>query len=119
MKVGRHTKYKIKYCKEVQDFMAQGYSKEAFAGDIGVSKKTIYNWKKHKEFLHALKRGEMKCQKWWEELGHEMVMNGGGNAPVWIFNMKNRFGWRDRHDFTSDDKPLMSPIPYLPSKDNE
>jgi hypothetical protein len=35
-----------------------------------------------------------KRLKFWEELAIE----GKINASVWTFNMKNRFGWRDRPD---------------------
>jgi len=99
MKMGRPTKYKEEYCQEIIDFMKQGYSKEAFAGHIGISKQQIYRWRvKHKEFRTAIKRAETACQEFWEELGIQLVLAGQGNATAWIFNMKNRFrknGWND------------------------
>lgn len=50
------------------------------------------------------------CEAWWERQGRVMTVNGGGSPPVWIFNMKNRFGWRDKQDVdhTSSDGS-MSP----------
>lgn len=91
--------------------MGQGYSKEAFAGKIGVAKQTIYNWMdQHPEFLDSVKKAEEQCRLFWEGLGIEMVMAGQGNPTAWIFNMKNRFyeEWRDRKetDITSGGKPL-------------
>jgi hypothetical protein len=43
-----------------------------------------------------------KRLKFWEELAIE----GKINASVWTFNMKNRFGWRDRPEmkFESEEK---------------
>ena len=97
VKTGRPTKYDPKYCQEVIDYMAQGKSKEAFAGHIDVAKQTIYTWMEaHEEFLDAIKKGEAKCQDFWEEMGIQMALAGQGNATVWIFNMKNRFSWRDK-----------------------
>lgn len=96
-KRGRPSKYDPKYCEEVIDYLGQGYSKEAFAGHIDVSEDTIYEWiKVHSDFSEAIKKAKAKSRIWWEDLGREMVMQGGGNAPIWIFNMKNRFGWKDK-----------------------
>ena len=37
-------------------------------------------------------------------------MGEDGNATVWIFSMKNMFGWRDKQDVdhTSGGKPVQS-----------
>lgn len=111
--MARPTKYNPKYCAELIDHMAHGLSFEAFAGRIGVSKQTLYDWEKAQpEFLDAKEVGLQKAQLYWERLGIRYVVNksdsestvgmGGSsksrslNASVWIFNMKNRFGWRDK-----------------------
>jgi len=98
-KGGRPSAYKPEYCEKAIEVLKRGFSKDAVAGHIGVTKKTLYNWMKtHKEFLHAIKEGEEYSRMFWEELGIEMVTAGQGNATVWIFNMKNRFGWRDKKE---------------------
>ena len=85
MTAGRPTKYKEEYCNEVIEYMKQGFSKEAFAGHIGVSKQQIYRWKKkHKEFRTSLKKAETACQAFWEELGIQLVLAGQGNATALI-----------------------------------
>lgn len=38
------------------------------------------------------------CQVWWERNGRRLAVDGGGNASIWIFNMKNRFGWVDKKE---------------------
>lgn len=113
--ITKQGKYKPEYCEEIIAFMGQGYSKEAFAGEIGVSKQAVYRWiKKHKEFRNAVKRAEEKCRLFWEGLGIEMVLQGQGNATTWIFNMKNRFRreWNDKiqTDITTNGKELPTPI---------
>lgn len=109
---GRPSDYDPKYCDEIIEFMARGLSKEAFAGQIGVAKQTIYNWMDaHKEFLDAVKEAESKCELFWEELGLVGTTEGKNfNATTWIFNMKNRFKWKDRTDVTSDDEKLPTTI---------
>lgn len=106
--VGRPTDYKPEYCEAVVEFMAKGYSIEAFAGFIGVTKQTIYNWKESfPEFLDAVQLGTAKCQYWWEQQGNTSLHDGKNFSDrTWKFNMQNRFKWKDRQDVTSDDEKI-------------
>lgn len=96
---GRPSKYDPKYCDEVIAHMRQGLSFETFAAKIDVNRDTIYEWRnQHDEFSDAVKKGFDLSQTYWEQMG---VAGMAGkiknfNATIWIFNMKNRFKWRDR-----------------------
>lgn len=48
------------------------------------------------EFSRTRKKAKDLCNVWWEKRGREMATGDDGNPTVWIFNMKNRFGWRDK-----------------------
>ena len=48
------------------------------------------------QFCRTVKECKALCQVWWERTGRKMTMGADGNATVWIFNMKNRFGWKDK-----------------------
>lgn len=50
------------------------------------------------EFRVTEKQRQALCEVWWERQGRKMASGDQGNATVWIFNMKNRFGWRDTKD---------------------
>lgn len=50
------------------------------------------------EFQLTVKAAQDLCAVWWERRGRDMATGGDGNATVWIFNMKNRFGWRDKQE---------------------
>lgn len=50
------------------------------------------------DFRETVKEAKALCEHWWEERGREMAMGLDGNATVWIFNMKNRFGWKDKSE---------------------
>jgi len=89
--------------------MESGLSYESFGGVVAVSKQTLYDWEKaHPEFLDAKNVGESKCRLYWEKVGRDglynetiktddgMTVNRSINATIWIFNLKNRFGWRDK-----------------------
>lgn len=102
---GRPTKYAKKYCDEVIETGKQGLSVEAFAGKIGVCKQTVYTWQeRHPEFLDACKRAEAARQHFWEQMGIAGTVGKirGFKPDSWRFNMKNRFGWRDRIEHSGE-----------------
>jgi len=128
------SKYKPEYCDLLIHHMANGLSFESFAGLIDVDQDTLYNWIKlagegntfYQPFSDAKKKGVEKCRLFWERIGvrmtlglpikfidaetHKEIETKRYNTTAWIFNMKNRFKWRDTFDVTSDDKP-MSTLP--------
>ena len=97
-RTGRPSKYKPEFCEELMAAGKKGLSIEAFAGQIGVSKECIYEWTRTRPpFSDAKKRFETASQRYWEMLGIAGMTGQikNFNAAVWIFNMKNRFKWRD------------------------
>jgi len=77
----------------------EGLSYETFAAVIEVNKDTLYEWEAvHPEFSEAKKLAFEKNRAFWEKIGTAGMVGKipGFNATVWIFNMKNRHGWRDR-----------------------
>jgi len=118
--VGRPSKYKEEYCDMLIAHMGEGYSYESFAGIISVNRDTMYAWEKEfAQFSDAKKTAIEKGLIFWEKLGIDHILNisesdssGPGmtssrskslNAAIWVFNMKNRFKWRDKQaDEASD-----------------
>jgi hypothetical protein len=108
LSIGRPTLYDDKFCVELIEHMKAGYSFESFAGSIGVNRDTLYEWAKvNPEFSDAKKIGTEAGRLFWETKGIEGLFSttercgdqGSSksiNATIWIFNMKNRFGWRDK-----------------------
>ena len=92
-------------CQKIVEEMAQGLSKEAAAASVGVTRQTMHTWTEHHpEFLDAIKLGEELCLEFWERLGVRGAAGlvDGFNATAWIFNMKNRAHWRDKHEVTGE-----------------
>lgn len=113
--LGRPSKYKPEYCQGLIDHMGAGLSFESFAAVIRVHRDTLFEWDKvHPEFSDAKKIAVLACQLFWENLGIKYILNesesfGEGqskstslNSAVWIFNMKNRFKWRDKQTDEAD-----------------
>lgn len=111
-KIGRPSKYEPIYCQEMIEYMGKGFSYEAFAGHIGVSKQTLYTWEKeHSEFLDAKKVARAACQGKLEQLAHDLVTGRSkGNASMLIFMMKNMTSWRD--DPVMDDEDGIDDIEF-------
>lgn len=82
------------------ELMREGASKAEVCAALGISFETLSVWRENRpEFSEALKAGERLSQAWWERLGREAASGARKiDAAVWIFNMKNRFGWRDRRE---------------------
>lgn len=86
--------------------MREGDSFKSFAVKIGVSSEVLYEWQKvHPEFLQAKRMAMDACEVWWECQGKQGLWDVAGgrgegsvilNSSKWIFNMKARFGWRDK-----------------------
>ena len=99
MPAGRPSTYDPAYCKQAVDFLAQGYSITAFAGSIGVSRQTVYQWAEdHPEFSDALNTARAVSALWWENRLRDVAETNEGNATAAIFGLKNRAAdeWRDK-----------------------
>jgi len=106
MDVGRPTKYEPRFCAEVIDYMGQGFSMTAFAGNISVARSTINEWMRtNPEFSEAIKIGQAKRTAFLER----GLLEGdcGPRITARIFALKNAAPeeWRDRqhHELTGAD----------------
>lgn len=102
MSFGRPPEYRPEYCQKLIDHMSTGMSYETFAATINTSRATLYNWEKqYPDFLDAKKEAFERGQEFWEKQGIAGLWeskDGKMNSAMWIFNMKNRFKWKDRHE---------------------
>lgn len=100
----RQSRYKESYCMDVVEFMGRGHSATAFAGEIGVSRDTLYDWRgKYPDFMEAMKVGQAKRVLFWEREHMRITETGEGMIVGSIFALKNADptdpeGYRDRHE---------------------
>ena len=103
---GRPPKYRESMCGDAVEYMRGGKGITELAALFEVSRETIHEWRdKHPKFSDAIKLGLLLEEKWWCDVGQNNLLTPAGvtlNSSVWIFNMKNRFGWRDKKDITGD-----------------
>jgi hypothetical protein len=108
--MARPSTYDPAYCTQVVEFLKDGYSLAAFAGSIGVSRSTIYEWAdNHPEFSDAVKAAQAGSVYAWEQRLRSVALTGEGNATAVIFGLKNRAPdeWREKTLVGSDpENPL-------------
>ena len=138
MKRGRPLKYKTveelqeaidKYFDYCDNRMIQGYDNKTneqfayispepytmagLAYELDLSRKSLINYRRRGEFLHAIKRARRKV-----EADVERRMNDKNTfTPGLIFNAKNNFGWKDTKNI---EKNIYHPKSFLDAipKDN-
>jgi hypothetical protein len=104
----QQSEYKPEYCATAVKVLSGGESLAAVCAEIGISRKTLYNWRDaHEEFAEALQYGLQVAQRDWESLGRSGIQGDIKNfsASPWIFTMKNRF----RDDYKDDKDDSKSP----------
>jgi hypothetical protein len=112
--VGRPTKYDAKYCQQLIEHMAKGYSYETFGASINVAQSTVKLWENNQEFSAAKKEAFDKCRFFWESIGIQGIWSHKDgptlNTGNYVFQMKNRFKWTDRVEVQGsgdETKPLV------------
>jgi transposase-like protein len=106
---GRASTYSPDKCDGIIELMSKGYSKEAVAGHLNICQETLYRWiKDFPEFAKTIKEGMEKSRLFWEKIALDNLTHTQKgrqlNSTVWIFNMKNRFGWTDKREVELGEK---------------
>ena len=91
-------KYKKKFAKQLPDMFKNGESVAEVCMELGIPRQTFYYWvNNYDDFKEAYETGKMYSEAWWTKLGRAGALGKTKIQPtVWIFNMKNKFGWRDQ-----------------------
>jgi hypothetical protein len=97
--MARPTVFRQEYCKQLIDYMAQGFSFEGFGAHIGVGRSTLYNWvDQHPSFMASRNSGREASYCYWEKLGIDGCQGKipGFNGRIWILMMRNMHGWSNK-----------------------
>lgn len=87
--------------------MSEGASRTEIYGKLNLSNKTFSRLlRDDREFFLVIKEGERLSEGWWLEQGRKNLENKNFSAVLWYMNMKNRFGWKDKTDITSNNETV-------------
>lgn len=83
-KGGRPTDYRPEYCERVIQLGRDGKDKTQIAAELGISKKTLYNWiDANPEFLHAIEQSVTLHKAYWIDILQKQAMGTiNGSAPA-------------------------------------
>lgn len=104
-------KYKEEFCEQLPDMFANGESVEEVCQELKISKRAFYDWvERYPEFAEAYELGKQASHAWWIKLGRAGATGKVQVQPtIWIFNMKNRLGWKDRVEIeTEEESPSLN-----------
>ena len=98
---GPNPSYRPEDCQTALELMARGYSLGAVAGELGVSRRTLFNWSEREPaFRDACDRGQAFRQRYWEGRLIEVAETGGtgSQGQVAMFGVLNagRDDWSNR-----------------------
>lgn len=104
--IGTPTVYRPEMDKQIEDYLSEGLSIEASVAQIGIGLATLRDWcnpenpEKYKEsFARAVKKGIAQGMAFFERIGNQQATGEiKGSTIAWIFNMKNRYNWRDTRE---------------------
>jgi len=114
-------KQRRELCVAFMKHVEKGYSIDCFPDcDFKTIKKYMKDYPQ--EFQSdQISRSQRLGRMFWEQIGLSGTVGKikGFNAKSWDLNMKNRYGWKEKQDITSGDKPLKTQIIKIGDKEIE
>jgi len=95
---------RMRLCREWCKHLRQGFSRESFPlCDPQTFKNYVETFPEDFD-TEKIEKAERAGRSFWEAVGIKGAIGKipNFNAASWIFNMKNRFGWRDRREHLGD-----------------
>lgn len=100
---GRPTDYRPEYCDEVIRVMSDGYDLTGFAGYVGVSRDTVYNWQNlYPAFSDAVQKGKAARLFFLQRKLMNTAVGVGVTAAIFALKNAAPDDWQDRYNTTTD-----------------
>jgi len=93
----------VGWAKEVRDLYSEGGSDAEVAAHLNITIKEFHKqMADSRPFALLVEMGRTLSMAWWEKQARLNVKNKTFNTPLWVFSMKNKYGWADKVETTNN-----------------
>lgn len=105
------------WAKEIIDLYDQGYSDAEVAKHMRITVREYHaQINDNAVFGRLVEFGRTLALAWWESQARLNVNNKQFNTPLWVFTMKNKYGWADRVETSSTVDSTFTDLDALRNK---
>lgn len=85
------------WATELVDYYRQGYSDAEVASAMNITMREFNRMlNDNATFSKLVEFGRTLSLAWWESQARKNINNKSFNTPLWVFTMKNKYGWADK-----------------------
>ncbi len=105
------------WAKEIVEYYRQGYSDAEVAAAMGYTVRQFNEQlADNPTFSKLVEFGRTLSLAWWESQSRKNINNKSFNTPLWVFTMKNKYGWADKIETTNSNENTDLSIDQLRSE---
>ena len=105
------------WAKELIEYYKEGYSDAEVAAAMNITVREYYaQISENAVFGKLVEYGRTLSLAWWEGQARKNINNKQFNTPLWVFTMKNKYGWADKVETSSVNENLNSDLDTLRMK---
>ncbi len=93
------------WAKELIELYSEGYSDAEVAAEMKITIREYHQQiNENAVFAKLVEYGRTLSLAWWEGQARKNINNKQFNTPLWVFTMKNKYGWADKVETTSSNE---------------
>lgn len=91
------------WARKLIELYSEGYSDAEVAAEMKITIREYYKQiQENPVFAKLVEFGRTLSLAWWEGQARKNLNNKQFNTPLWVFNMKNKYGWADKTEVKSE-----------------
>ena len=105
------------WAKELIEYYRNGYSDAEVAAAMNISMRQFNTMlTDNPTFSKLVEFGRTLALAWWEGQARKNLGNKQFNTPLWVFTMKNKYGWADKVETTNTSENVNYDLDTLRSE---
>lgn len=105
------------WAKELIEYYRNGYSDAEVAAAMNISIRQFNTMlTDNPTFSKLVEFGRTLALAWWEGQARKNLGNKQFNTPLWVFTMKNKYGWADKVETTNTSENVNYDLDTLRSE---